>query len=127
MSNEPDIAGEGRPLSAGVSCRTGVATYCRQSATPVSAEAGVAGSAAGADGSVGCYGELAAELEPAERRELDSEGRCMVTLHRTRCQVRTDTCLSPLFRSTELLKTRRYLVVRLQVSLQANSVRNIVL
>ena len=49
----------------------------------------MAGTGADADtaGSVGCYGELAAELEPAERRELDSEGRCVITLHRTDCQV----------------------------------------
>ncbi|XP_043201351.1 DNA-(apurinic or apyrimidinic site) endonuclease 2-like [Amphibalanus amphitrite] len=64
---------------------SGVATYCRQSATPSAAEAGVAGSGVDTD-SVGCYGEIGAELEPAERKELDGEGRCVITLHRTACQ-----------------------------------------
>ena len=91
-------------VTSGVGCPPGVATYCRQSATPVAAEAGVAGSGSdsGSDsgsgsgsgsGSVGCYGELTAELDPAERRELDSEGRCMITLHRTTYQVRRNADL----------------------------------
>ncbi|XP_043357483.1 DNA-(apurinic or apyrimidinic site) endonuclease 2 isoform X3 [Dermochelys coriacea] len=71
-------------------CRTrsgysGVATFCKDSATPLAAEEGLSGLLAqpGKGGAVGCYGDLGA-FTPQELKALDSEGRAVITHHRIR-------------------------------------------
>ncbi|XP_078730187.1 DNA-(apurinic or apyrimidinic site) endonuclease 2 [Lampetra fluviatilis] len=70
---------------------SGVATYCRDVATPLAAEEGLSGLLRGAsgrrddgsDGSVGCYGDTS-EFTADELQALDAEGRAVVTQHRVR-------------------------------------------
>ncbi|EMP26945.1 DNA-(apurinic or apyrimidinic site) lyase 2 [Chelonia mydas] len=63
----------------------GVATFCKDSATPLAAEEGLSGLLAqpGEGGAVGCYGDLGA-FTPQELKALDSEGRAVITHHRIR-------------------------------------------
>lgn len=60
---------------------TGVATYCKDSATPFAAEEGLSGQLTSHDGAVGCYGDHT-EFSSAELQLLDNEGRAMITQHR---------------------------------------------
>lgn len=62
---------------------TGVATYCRERATPCSAEEGLSGTLQATRQSdvVGCYDDIEDEFTPQELRRLDSEGRAVITQH----------------------------------------------
>ncbi|XP_034251614.1 DNA-(apurinic or apyrimidinic site) lyase 2-like isoform X2 [Thrips palmi] len=63
---------------------SGVATFCRESATPICAEEGLSGilqSKAQFD-TVGCYDGLENEFSPQELKRLDSEGRTVITQHK---------------------------------------------
>ncbi|KAH0515125.1 DNA-(apurinic or apyrimidinic site) lyase 2 [Microtus ochrogaster] len=62
---------------------SGVATFCKDSATPVAAEEGLSGVFATQNGDVGCYGNLD-EFTQEELRVLDSEGRAVLTQHKIR-------------------------------------------
>ena len=61
----------------------GVATFCRDSFTPTKAEEGLGGTLASSDfeDSIGYYGHINQEFTWSERRELDSEGRAVLTQH----------------------------------------------
>lgn len=59
----------------------GVATFCKDSATPVAAEEGLSGVFASQNGDVGCYGNMD-EFTQEELRVLDSEGRAVLTQHK---------------------------------------------
>lgn len=61
----------------------GVATFCKDSATPVAAEEGLSGLLATQKGDVGCYGNMD-EFTQEELRALDSEGRALLTQHKIR-------------------------------------------
>lgn len=61
----------------------GVATFCKDSATPVAAEEGLSGLLATQNGDVGCYGNMD-EFTQEELRALDSEGRALLTQHKIR-------------------------------------------
>lgn len=61
----------------------GVATFCKDSATPVAAEEGLSGLLAAQNGDVGCYGNMD-EFTQEELRALDSEGRALLTQHKIR-------------------------------------------
>lgn len=61
----------------------GVATFCKDSATPVAAEEGLSGLLATQHGNVGCYGNMDAFTQE-ELRALDSEGRALLTQHKIR-------------------------------------------
>lgn len=61
----------------------GVATFCKDSATPMAAEEGLSGLFATHDGDVGCYGNMD-EFTQEELRALDSEGRALLTQHKIR-------------------------------------------
>lgn len=61
----------------------GVATFCKDSATPVAAEEGLSGLLATQHGNVGCYGNMD-EFTQEELRALDSEGRALLTQHKIR-------------------------------------------
>ncbi|CAM5174316.1 unnamed protein product, partial [Eretmochelys imbricata] len=81
-------------------CRTrsgysGVATFCKDSATPLAAEEGLSGLLAqpGEGGAVGCYGDLGA-FTPEELKALDSEGRAVITHHRIRTSAQQETTLT---------------------------------
>ncbi|XP_039366334.1 DNA-(apurinic or apyrimidinic site) endonuclease 2 isoform X2 [Mauremys reevesii] len=81
-------------------CRTrsgysGVATFCKDSATPLAAEEGLSGLLArpGEGGAVGCYGDLGA-FTPQELKALDSEGRAVITQHRIRTSAQQETTLT---------------------------------
>ncbi|CAM2109977.1 unnamed protein product [Caretta caretta] len=81
-------------------CRTrsgysGVATFCKDSATPLAAEEGLSGLLAqpGEGGAVGCYGDLGA-FTPQELKALDSEGRAVITHHRIRTSAQQETTLT---------------------------------
>ncbi|KAM9181077.1 DNA-(apurinic or apyrimidinic site) endonuclease 2 [Dugong dugon] len=62
---------------------SGVATFCKDSATPVAAEEGLSGLLATQNGDVGCYGSMD-EFTQEELRALDSEGRALLTQHKIR-------------------------------------------
>lgn len=67
-----------------VSCLSpGVATFCKDSATPMAAEEGLSGLLATHNGDVGCYGNMD-EFTQEELRALDSEGRALLTQHKIR-------------------------------------------
>ncbi|XP_052284812.1 DNA-(apurinic or apyrimidinic site) endonuclease 2-like [Dreissena polymorpha] len=63
---------------------SGVANYCKDSATPVKAEEGLSGGlTTNKNGSIGCYGNQTSFLED-ELKDLDAEGRTIITQHRVR-------------------------------------------
>nr|BAC38287.1 unnamed protein product [Mus musculus] len=62
---------------------SGVATFCKDSATPVAAEEGLSGVFATLNGDIGCYGNMD-EFTQEELRVLDSEGRALLTQHKIR-------------------------------------------
>ncbi len=58
----------------------GVATYCKDTATPFLAEEGLTGLLANQGEAVGCYGDQV-ELSSEELLALDNEGRAVITQH----------------------------------------------
>lgn len=60
---------------------TGVATYCKDSATPFAAEEGLTGLLTNHEGAVGCYGDHT-EFSSEELQLLDNEGRAVITQHK---------------------------------------------
>lgn len=62
---------------------SGVAIFCKDSATPVAAEEGLSGLFATQNGDIGCYGNMD-EFSHEELRALDSEGRALLTQHKIR-------------------------------------------
>ncbi|XP_017264899.1 DNA-(apurinic or apyrimidinic site) lyase 2 [Kryptolebias marmoratus] len=71
--------------SRGRSGYSGVATYCKDSATPFGAEEGLTGLLTNHEGAVGCYGDLS-DFSSEELQLLDNEGRAVVTQHKIMCQ-----------------------------------------
>ena len=61
----------------------GVATFCRHTCTPIRAEEGLAGTLPSTEffDSVGYYGHIEQEFSLTERKELDAEGRAIITQH----------------------------------------------
>ena len=59
---------------------SGVATYCRLCCTPIQAEEGLAGNSGGGD-SIGGTEELRQEFTSEELKNIDAEGRCVITRH----------------------------------------------
>ncbi|XP_053281657.1 DNA-(apurinic or apyrimidinic site) lyase 2 [Pleuronectes platessa] len=76
--------------SRGRSGYSGVATYCKDSATPFAAEEGLTGLLTSHEGAVGCYGDHA-EFSTEELQLLDNEGRAIITQHRIMCQEKVQT------------------------------------
>ncbi|KAM8863455.1 DNA-(apurinic or apyrimidinic site) endonuclease 2 [Spinachia spinachia] len=72
-------------FSRGRSGYSGVATYCRDSATPFAAEEGLTGLLTNHEGAVGCYGDHK-EFGSEELQPLDNEGRAVITQHRIMCR-----------------------------------------
>lgn len=60
---------------------SGVATYCKNSATPFAAEEGLTGLLTNHEGTVGCYGDQK-EFASDELQLLDNEGRAVITQHK---------------------------------------------
>ncbi|XP_056396225.1 DNA-(apurinic or apyrimidinic site) endonuclease 2 isoform X2 [Hyla sarda] len=60
---------------------SGVATFCKNSTTPLAAEEGLSGQLAGQRGSIGCYGDTE-EFSGEELLSLDQEGRTVITQHK---------------------------------------------
>uniref|UniRef100_UPI0037E9034C DNA-(apurinic or apyrimidinic site) endonuclease 2 isoform X1 n=2 Tax=Semicossyphus pulcher TaxID=241346 RepID=UPI0037E9034C len=71
--------------SRGRSGYSGVATYCKDSATPFAAEEGLTGLLTNGEGAVGCYGDQN-EFCSEELQLLDNEGRAVITQHKIMCQ-----------------------------------------
>ncbi|KAF4110028.1 hypothetical protein G5714_009280 [Onychostoma macrolepis] len=67
-------------FSRGRSGYSGVATYCKDTATPFLAEEGLTGLLANQGEAVGCYGDQF-ELSSEELLALDNEGRAFITQH----------------------------------------------
>lgn len=59
----------------------GVATYCKDSATPLAAEEGLTGVLTNHEEAVGCYGDHA-DFSSEELQLLDNEGRAIITQHK---------------------------------------------
>uniref|UniRef100_A0A3Q1G1S6 DNA-(apurinic or apyrimidinic site) endonuclease n=1 Tax=Acanthochromis polyacanthus TaxID=80966 RepID=A0A3Q1G1S6_9TELE len=76
--------------SRGRSGYSGVATYCKDSATPFAAEEGLTGLLTNHEGAVGCYGDHA-EFSSEELQLLDNEGRAVITQHKVMCQDKEQT------------------------------------
>jgi len=60
---------------------SGVATYCRLNCTPVQAEEGLAGNSGGGD-TIGGTEKLKLEFTSEELKNIDAEGRCVITRHK---------------------------------------------
>ncbi|XP_054645193.1 DNA-(apurinic or apyrimidinic site) lyase 2 [Dunckerocampus dactyliophorus] len=71
-------------FSRGRSGYSGVATYCKDSATPFAAEEGLTGLLTNHEGAIGCYGNHS-EFTDEDLQLLDKEGRAVITQHRVRC------------------------------------------
>ncbi|XP_072224105.1 DNA-(apurinic or apyrimidinic site) endonuclease 2 [Leuresthes tenuis] len=76
--------------SRGRSGYSGVATYCKDRATPFAAEEGLTGLLTSHEGAVGCYGDHT-EFTNEELQLLDNEGRAVITQHRVMCQDKEQT------------------------------------
>ncbi|XP_044124607.1 DNA-(apurinic or apyrimidinic site) endonuclease 2 isoform X1 [Bufo gargarizans] len=59
---------------------SGVATFCKNTTTPLAAEEGLSGQLNGHKGSIGCYGNTE-EFSEEELLSLDQEGRAVITQH----------------------------------------------
>ncbi|KAM7411460.1 hypothetical protein PAMA_021448 [Pampus argenteus] len=77
-------------FSRGRSGYSGVATYCKDSATPFAAEEGLTGLLTNHEGAVGCYGDHT-EFSNEELQLLDNEGRAVITQHKVMCQDKMQT------------------------------------
>ncbi|CAK6963881.1 DNA-(apurinic or apyrimidinic site) lyase 2 isoform X1 [Scomber scombrus] len=77
-------------FSRGRSGYSGVATYCKDSATPFAAEEGLTGLLTNHAGAVGCYGDHT-EFSNEELQQLDNEGRAVITQHKVMCQNKIQT------------------------------------
>ncbi|KAJ0036979.1 hypothetical protein NQD34_005656 [Periophthalmus magnuspinnatus] len=66
--------------SRGRSGYSGVATYCKDRATPCAAEEGLTGLLTSHDGAVGCYGDQTG-FSNEELQLLDNEGHAVITQH----------------------------------------------
>ncbi|XP_029974572.1 DNA-(apurinic or apyrimidinic site) endonuclease 2 [Salarias fasciatus] len=71
--------------SRGRSGYSGVATYCKDRATPFAAEEGLTGLLTNHEGAVRCYGD-SADFSNEELQLLDNEGRALITQHKVTCQ-----------------------------------------
>ncbi|KAM4570454.1 DNA-(apurinic or apyrimidinic site) endonuclease 2 [Fundulus diaphanus] len=71
--------------SRGRSGYSGVATYCRDNATPSAAEEGLTGLLTNHERAVGCYGDQV-DFSSEELQLLDNEGRAVITQHKIMCQ-----------------------------------------
>lgn len=60
---------------------TGVATFCKDSATPFAAEEGLTGRLVNHGEAVGCYGDQG-DFSIEELQSLDNEGRAVITQHK---------------------------------------------
>lgn len=61
----------------------GVATYCKDTATPFAAEEGLTGLLTSHEAAVGCYGDQT-EFSREELQMLDNEGRAVITQHKVK-------------------------------------------
>lgn len=77
-------------FSRGRSGYSGVATFCKDQATPFAAEEGLTGLLTSHDGAVKCYGDHA-DFSNEELQLLDNEGRAVITKHRIMCQGESQT------------------------------------
>ncbi|CDQ79269.1 unnamed protein product [Oncorhynchus mykiss] len=78
-------------FSRGRSGYSGVATYCKDSATPFAAEEGLTGLlTTNPKGTIGCYGD-SSEFSSEELQLLDNEGRAVLTQHRVMCEDTPET------------------------------------
>ncbi|XP_061666014.1 DNA-(apurinic or apyrimidinic site) lyase 2 [Syngnathoides biaculeatus] len=77
-------------FSRGRSGYSGVATYCKDCATPFAAEEGLTGLLANGEGAVGCYGNHS-DFTDEELQLLDNEGRAVITQHRIQCSEKVQT------------------------------------
>ncbi|XP_028309192.1 DNA-(apurinic or apyrimidinic site) endonuclease 2 [Gouania willdenowi] len=76
--------------SRGRSGYSGVATYCKDSATPFAAEEGLTGLLTNHEGAVGCYGDQC-DFSSEELQMLDNEGRAIITQHKIMCEEKEQT------------------------------------
>ncbi|XP_029362084.1 DNA-(apurinic or apyrimidinic site) endonuclease 2 [Echeneis naucrates] len=76
--------------SRGRSGYSGVATYCKDSATPFAAEEGLTGLLTNHQGAIGCYGDHT-KFSEEELLLLDNEGRAVITQHRVTVQDKVQT------------------------------------
>uniref|UniRef100_A0ABM5FPY5 DNA-(apurinic or apyrimidinic site) endonuclease n=1 Tax=Pogona vitticeps TaxID=103695 RepID=A0ABM5FPY5_9SAUR len=72
---------------------SGVATFCKASATPEAAEEGLSGLWNKHEGTVGYYGDTG-DFTAEELQALDSEGRAVITRHRIRTSEDQETTLT---------------------------------
>ncbi|XP_063150226.1 DNA-(apurinic or apyrimidinic site) endonuclease 2 isoform X2 [Candoia aspera] len=72
---------------------SGVATFCKASATPEAAEEGLSGLFTKHSGAVGCYGNTE-DFTADELKALDSEGRAVITRHRIHTSEQQETVLT---------------------------------
>jgi hypothetical protein len=59
-----------------------VATYCRNSVTPFLAEEGIAGTFNTLNDRIENYSNIHLSFTDDQLKDLDSEGRCVMTLHK---------------------------------------------
>lgn len=69
---------------------SGVATFCKDNATPFAAEEGLTGLLTNHEGAVLCYGDHT-EFSSEELQLLDCEGRAVITQHKIMCEGKVQT------------------------------------
>jgi len=65
----------------------GVATYCRENVTPLKAEEGITGKLNSVNNRIEFYEHIQGGFTDNELRDLDSEGRCVMTLHQFKVNI----------------------------------------
>ncbi|MCJ8735001.1 hypothetical protein PDJAM_G00241830 [Pangasius djambal] len=76
-------------FSRGRTGYSGVATFCKDSATPIAAEEGLTGRLVNHGEAVGCYGDQG-EFSIEELQSLDNEGRAVITQHKFKHSVEAE-------------------------------------
>lgn len=59
-----------------------MATYCKHDCTPYKAEEGLAGTFSSHTDQINYYDNVHSSFTDEELRDLDAEGRCVMTLHK---------------------------------------------
>ncbi|KAJ3154301.1 Class II abasic (AP) endonuclease [Geranomyces variabilis] len=112
----------------------GSTTYVRSEYTPVDAEEGFTGTAGGSmrqamtdTGGIGCYGDMHLQFTAAERAEMDSEGRVIITDHRLFVLINAYFPVNDPSDDRQAFRVRFYTAMRMRIDALLAAGRNVIL